>query len=558
MDPVTAFGLAVNVFTVIDLGLKIVSTYRNGGAKGSQQLREYASGLQALSAKLSLNNQSPGPSFSQSPTEKSLQDCAAKAVDISNSLQKELKPVNNKFKKVYKSIQASFSHKIEDLERELRNIQSDIDTRLLELKKEEEGLSNRKNKLLESLIYGSPFTRENDIQTQHEGTFEWILDEKRTSFPDWLRGGDGIFWIRGKPGSGRSTLVKFISQDDGVLNTLHSWAGPKEFLMIKFYFFLADSTGMQKSLKGFLCYLLYQLLKANWVLDESYLADHQQREKKKLDNWDLVDLKRLLQNAVNETTKTTRIFVLVDGLDECKDGDLKAAIDTIKQFSSNPDIKFCVSSRPEQRIINQLKTATLLKVEEHTWNDIEKFVRSELGDNNVKDKEWKSLTERLVWNSEGVFLWAILVSKDVRRGIENGDSPQQLLERVKRLPGDITRLFEDMLKRVSPDPEIYYSEAATYFKLLLDFEYANSGYDAPLSHSGNRDPILGQIVPFYEHFQGRRSSKTTFDEETRLLEKIKQRINTKIRNHINYFVVSICNLFTEPPETSFKKPESVY
>jgi hypothetical protein len=38
-------------------------------------------------------------------------------------------------------------------------------------------IEQRKSKILNSLVYGNPFTRENDILSKHDGTFEWIFDE---------------------------------------------------------------------------------------------------------------------------------------------------------------------------------------------------------------------------------------------------------------------------------------------------------------------------------------------------------------------------------------------
>jgi hypothetical protein len=77
-------------------------------------------------------------------------------------------------------------------------------------------------------------TRLDGIEEAHERTFRWILDggdideDRRKShelFNGWLLKGDGIFHVTGKLGSGKSTLMKFICDDEATINRLSTWAG---------------------------------------------------------------------------------------------------------------------------------------------------------------------------------------------------------------------------------------------------------------------------------------------------------------------------------------------
>ncbi|EPS41150.1 hypothetical protein H072_4976 [Dactylellina haptotyla CBS 200.50] len=584
MDPISAFGLAVNVLTVVDLGIKVAAAYRSGGALDAPKLQEYSTGLENLSSKLISNNQSLHSTASQS-TEKSLQECAQKALTASKALQNELAKSQagaSRFRKFAKSIKNTFSHKIEDLERELRNIQADLDTRLLVRLREEtnfgvaeqskqyksldssiqllfkefclshtrvvdlirsdnestraviinelrswkteadrKDIEDRKKRLLESLVHGSPFTRENDIHEEHDGTFEWILEDKTVSnksvaFSTWLREGNGIFWIQGKPGSGKSSLMKYIRKSNGVSKLLESWAAPKKPQMIKFFFWLADTTGIQNSLKGFLCSLLYQILKTNWALDDTYLADHQLCEKKTALNWDLAELKKILLTAVEEAAKTTPLFFLIDGLDECKEDDLDGVTDLILAIASKPNMKLCISSRPETKIRNTFRDVQFLKVQEYTGKDIRKYVQDTLGktrDTHITGEDWDYLIETIVRHSDGVFLWSILVAKDVTKGVTNGDPVDQLTRRVQKLPKDMSKLYEEMLKRVGPDWELYKCEASSYFNLLGGHGHTNYLF-APLAteeieydYYPFEHPYLGEFAFLYEKFHGLRLAK---------------------------------------------------
>ena len=41
-------------------------------------------------------------------------------------------------------------------------------------------------------------------------TFDWIFDEPGPRFTEWLKTGHGIFWINGKAGCGKSTIMKHV------------------------------------------------------------------------------------------------------------------------------------------------------------------------------------------------------------------------------------------------------------------------------------------------------------------------------------------------------------
>jgi hypothetical protein len=67
--------------------------------------------------------------------------------------------------------------------------------------------------ILASLRYNEIEDRQSRIVDPSEKTYSWIFDETCTGqspvrYMQWLREDGGIFWVTGKPGSGKSTLVK--------------------------------------------------------------------------------------------------------------------------------------------------------------------------------------------------------------------------------------------------------------------------------------------------------------------------------------------------------------
>ncbi|CEL04889.1 hypothetical protein ASPCAL06013 [Aspergillus calidoustus] len=582
MDPVTAFGLLVNVATFIDLGVKAIGIYRDGVGPNHTRLVESADEMEGLCQQLQ-STKIMSQATASGSIEADLQDCAKRCIEKATALRKRLDlptKLASKRQRALESVRVQFSRKIPQLERDLQGLRVELDTKLLvsiryvacdvrnswslkrsdgcretinvnELKQTDhfksldasiqnalvrfcdsqstaldlvldrstrkifdrinevqkiyiengarKDLERRKSKILESLIHGNPFTRENHILGKHDGTFEWIFDEgpeTGSTFLSWLRSpaDGGIFWIQGKPGSGKSTLMKFLcTSTDRIEQCLHKFATAKTpvFLVL----LLARRRGKAAKYRERLSLL---------------------RQKKTQGNWDVVELRSLVVLAADTLLIDHTVYVFVDGLDECQAEDLLKVLNMIKQFS-NRGVKICVSSRPESRIVNRLEpdAADIIKVDFYTRNDIANFVDDEFDGVNLSvvalsQEDLKDLADRIIENADGVFLWATLVAKDVCKGIENGDDVDQLYRRVNQTPGDLDALYKNMLSRLGPDENLYIAEATCYFSLVSQYESKYLQGDMPLvyclsayqkfreSGQGNKEPKLDLLLPRVE------------------------------------------------------------
>lgn len=70
---------------------------------------------------------------------------------------------------------------------------------------------DRSQRVLAGLPFKEMKDREEQIAEAYNNTFGWIFDDTTTSFKDWLYSGNGIFWVSGKAGSGKPTLMKFLA-----------------------------------------------------------------------------------------------------------------------------------------------------------------------------------------------------------------------------------------------------------------------------------------------------------------------------------------------------------
>jgi len=99
--------------------------------------------------------------------------------------------------------------------------------------------------------------RMNSIEDPFAETFAWIFH--MSGFTSWLQSGSGLFWIHGKPGSGKSTLMKFIVQHKTTLELLHNWKTNDVEVKASFFFHYRGSA-LQKSFEGLLRSLVAQIL----------------------------------------------------------------------------------------------------------------------------------------------------------------------------------------------------------------------------------------------------------------------------------------------------------
>ena len=112
--------------------------------------------------------------------------------------------------------------------------------------------------ILDSLRFAELHDQYDKITVAHKETFKWIFDDPGPGCMPWLRGSQKIYWIRGKPGSGKSTLMKLLLDDPRTSAAFQSGTPLKQAEVA--FFFHDRGTPLQKSLIGLLRGLLYQIL----------------------------------------------------------------------------------------------------------------------------------------------------------------------------------------------------------------------------------------------------------------------------------------------------------
>ena len=402
--------------------------------------------------------------------------------------------------------------------------------------------------------------RESRIATAHESTFQWVLQDHQSqdhrspmirwlSVREWLESDDQLYWITGKAGSGKSTLMKYlcspvteISQADDAqeilkFRTAHQrvrcypylekWAGSLSLVVASFYFW---NSGMELQMTqvGLLRALLYQLVVQRPDILPMIASKHWESQCLFDDcntDWSAQDLHDMISRAVMVLRMNSKICFFIDGLDEFgyKHDDLIFMVKDL--IRDNNHVKICVASRPWNVFQTAFGRETNLRLEELTFDDIKLFVQSRF----QADTEFENLRRRyppfadqlmdnIVTKASGVFLWVDLVVTSLLAGMWLGDRIEDFQRRLDELPPDLENLYEKILHNLDP---FYLEHAAQYFALIesteapltiLEFSFADE--ESPES------AIKMQLGPLTE------------DEISVRIEAMNRRLNSRCKGFL--------------------------
>jgi hypothetical protein len=349
----------------------------------------------------------------------------------------------------------------------------------------------RENVILEHLFFSTMDARERNIDCAEEGTFKWIFDEEenpreedhsstgvggeelrrraktRELFLDWLTSGRGVFHISGNPGSGKSTLMKFIRNHSRTQRELEKWADDKrkKLVVAHFYFWKSNNDKLQMSLEGLYRSILFKTLRQYPGLIPMLFPDHWERLKTDT----LIFKEQFLQDSDLEQAfqllTTTGTFpkhcfcFFVDGLDEYQGESrkFKQLARGIRKWASCDDVKFCASARP----LAEFDTLAWppnqeIRLHELTSHDIYLFTRKTIEkDENFKriQDSYLLLVKKIVIKSEGVFMWAYLAVGSLLTILERHDSIEALETKLDTIPPKMNELYQELLGSMEPDDQ---------------------------------------------------------------------------------------------------------
>jgi hypothetical protein len=290
-------------------------------------------------------------------------------------------------------------------------------------------------------------------------------------FPGWLESDSNLFWLSGKPASGKSSLMKFLAFNQLTVNHLNKSHSNVRILT---HFFWKPGQILQRNVQGMTLSLLYQVLDGQPDLGRKLWETQPfMQYKRDPSDWSLDELSEALVLALENSTGVFCVFL--DGLDEAKDLEHLPWPDwtdsqVIHKLLEVKNLKLCASSREEPAFCFFFESASRLRIHQLNKYDITHFVRERLDIRGLDCRNRDSLVRRIVQRAEGVFLWVALVVDSLNRAIRQSYTTIEMLEeRLEQTPSDLTKLYVDMWGRIGDDTQLpsIRAIASRYFNFVL-------------------------------------------------------------------------------------------
>lgn len=314
---------------------------------------------------------------------------------------------------------------------------------------------------LHSLAFPTMNDRLHSTSTAHPSTCTWLLTHP--SFNTWSSSSSSTFesnnllWIKGNPGTGKSTLMAFLHKHFAVKH-------PRDIQLS--FFFHANGASLQKSQLGMLRSLIHQMYKwspsARKTIFNAF--DHKVKqfgEHGRNWNWEVEELRTLLSEVLCQKQLRGEDTVLfVDALDEVEtEGDPLMAGQLVSYFHELNDriiaagakTKICISCRHYP--VLAANQGRVINVEEFNTRDVARYVEYQLkigveGWDQEAESARRELENALTLKSKGVFLWArfrvLQLVKSINDGACSLETAIQLLDSESN---DMSPIYEAILLR---------------------------------------------------------------------------------------------------------------
>ncbi|KAF5981885.1 hypothetical protein FCOIX_4024 [Fusarium coicis] len=281
-------------------------------------------------------------------------------------------------------------------------------------------------------------------ELRHEATGSWLTSDDST-FERWKNGSNSKLWLSGIPGSGKTVLCGLVietvlKQSDDLTAVCFAFCDYKN----------QDSCLPENILAALAVQLGLQGEEAFDLLEEYFdmlHPDDRLPTKPKLD--DLVELVGCMAEVYE------KVFVIVDGLDECGDQaarmtrSLKTIVDRSETVSS------ALFSRKEEEIREQLAEGfEHIEVSAHV-KDLEDYTLAEVSKRKVlkiiertNPDLYKDIIHALVHGAQGMFRW-VACQIDHICDLPNNKARKKALT---ELPPTLSETYDRVLRRVMQCP----------------------------------------------------------------------------------------------------------
>ncbi|KAN0129427.1 hypothetical protein V8E53_012759 [Lactarius tabidus] len=289
-------------------------------------------------------------------------------------------------------------------------------------------------------------------ETHHEGTAAWCT--KGNTVVTWKESAT-LLWIHGKSGSGKSILSSVIIRD------IKSMSDAGSVFVAYFYFDFKD-TEKQDS-RALLSSLLVQLsTQSDQFCDalQGLYSENKDGSQQPATASLLQCLKGMLQIAGSRP-----VYLVMDALDECPNdsgmpSSREKVLETVKELVElrHPNLRLCVTSRPEYDIRTTLEPLAMQQVSLHNESgqkqDINDYITFVVHSDG-KMKKWRDaekamVVEKLTTKADGMFRWVFCQLEVLRYCF-----PNNLRRILEELPKSLDDTYKRILKEINNANQVH-------------------------------------------------------------------------------------------------------
>ncbi|RSM15812.1 hypothetical protein CDV31_004754 [Fusarium ambrosium] len=395
--------------------------------------------------------------------EKSLGDCRGQlALSLTHLTSKN----SAEYSKRILSMVHEDSSKLEQLQAHIKQLNQGVEAQVIGNKALEQlrlvlGMHDEalsviyKDRVLRSLQFEDMHRRDDGVRDPYEKTFKWILEGddgvvpeerpwlspearenhhqermkrlSRNMLFDWLSSGSGIFHISGKLGSGKSTLMKFLSTHPRTRAEIEKWSVLIPDTLPEYWCLAEQSPWQIRTQFNIPASTIKSALK-KVISDERLYQDH-------------------------------RFCFFIDGLDEYEgtDGQDPTYLATLLNNWVNDShgcLKLCVSSREHNVFMNAFPKDQRLRLHELTRFDMREYVAGllqEVHNETLSEDFRNTLVTSIPEKADGIFLWTIIVVKTIRRKVVDGEPEESLMKLLESLPQGLNSVLRHLLEDLDAD-----------------------------------------------------------------------------------------------------------
>lgn len=303
-------------------------------------------------------------------------------------------------------------------------------------------LTSEEQECLQSLYFNEMHWRRDDVVDAAPTTCAWLMEH--TTYCKWLAEGHGLLWIKGNPGTGKSTVLK---------HTLESAEREAEQnCILASFFFHGRGAPIQKDVLGLFRSLLHQILQQNrdllCVFTSIYKKKCSTQGRFGSDwNWNKNELQTFFRSNVVDTARTHQMRIYIDALDESGQDIALELVEFFRVFAASVPICFTCRHYP----FVSLEGGNEICVEDRNEQDIKTYVQDKIGAHIQRTDIAEAIRNEIVSRSRRNFQWVVLVIPRVLNLYKSRKSIVAIQKMIRDTPAELDELYTELLSCIEED-----------------------------------------------------------------------------------------------------------